>query len=117
MKSHNETSHFLTEDLMFGGDWKAFELAVCRLLTHCGWTNLQYIGQPGDKGADILAIGFDPTTKTTTSFLFQVKSVTSSSHIGKPARFSSSHTFPTYICPAAWKRTAARARERERDSA
>ncbi len=85
MKSHNETSHFLTEDLMFGGDWKAFELAVCRLLTHCGWTNLQYIGQPGDKGADILAIGFDPTTKTTTSFLFQVKSVTSSSHIGKAA--------------------------------
>lgn len=85
MTFHNEPNHFLTENLMHGGDWRAFELAVCRLLSHCGWTNVQYVGQPGDKGADILAVGLEPTTKNSTSFLFQAKSVTSSSHVGKAA--------------------------------
>ena len=68
-----------------GRDWKALELAVLRLLEHCGWTNLQYVGESGDRGADILGVRFNPQTKTRESYLFQVKAVTADNYVGSGA--------------------------------
>ena len=45
---------FLTPSIMSGEDWRALELAVARLMLHCGWTNVQDVARSGDKGADIL---------------------------------------------------------------
>ena len=50
------------ETVMDGRDWKGLELAVFRLLEHCGWENLQYVGESGDMGADILGVRFNPAT-------------------------------------------------------
>lgn len=47
---------FLTDEIMEGNDWRALELAVVRLLSHCGWRAVQDVGRSGDKGADILAV-------------------------------------------------------------
>jgi len=79
----NET--FLTEAIMAGGDWRALELAVFRLLMHCGWKNIQYVGESGDKGADILAVRPNPSKGVDDSFLIQVKAVNSSAYVGKSA--------------------------------
>ncbi|MDF7806191.1 DEAD/DEAH box helicase family protein [Pontiellaceae bacterium B12219] len=70
---------FLTDPIMQGGDWRALELAVSRLLQHCGWRDIQYVGETGDKGADVLAV------RGTDSYLVQVKAVSSSSYVGKSA--------------------------------
>jgi superfamily II DNA or RNA helicase len=64
---------------MQGGDWRALELAVSRLLQHCGWKDIQYVGETGDKGADVLAV------RGTDSYLVQVKAVSSNSYVGKSA--------------------------------
>ena len=68
-----------------GRDWKALELAVLRLLEHCGWKNLQYVGESGDRGADILGVRFNPQTKAQESYLFQVKAVTADNYVGSGA--------------------------------
>lgn len=70
---------------MAGGDWRALELAVSRLLLHCGWKNIQYIGESGDKGADVLAVRPNPSKGADDSYLIQVKAVHSSSYVGKSA--------------------------------
>jgi superfamily II DNA or RNA helicase len=70
---------FLTPAIMQGGDWRALELVVFRLLQHAGWKDIQYIGETGDKGADILAV------KENSSFLFQVKSTNAASYVGTAA--------------------------------
>jgi superfamily II DNA or RNA helicase len=70
---------FLTDAVMQGGDWRAMELAVSRLLQHCGWKDIQYVGETGDKGADVLAV------RGTDSYLVQVKAVSSNSYVGKSA--------------------------------
>lgn len=82
MTEKRSEADFLTQPLMEGGDWKSLELAVCRLLLHAGWKNLQYIGQAGDKGADILAVRFNPKLGKDESYLFQVKAVTGSNYVG-----------------------------------
>jgi len=79
----NET--FLTEAVMAGGDWRALELAVSRLLLHCGWKNIQYVGESGDKGADVLAVRASPSKGIDDSYLIQVKAVNSNSYVGKSA--------------------------------
>ena len=64
---------------MIGGDWFALERAVARLMLHCGWSGVQHIGGPGDKGADILAV------REGESFLVQTKAVSAGSYVGPDA--------------------------------
>jgi len=80
-----EKMTFLTEAVMAGGDWRALELAVSRLLLHCGWRNIQYVGESGDKGADVLAVRPNLLKGVDDSYLVQVKAVNSSSYVGKSA--------------------------------
>lgn len=68
-----------------GRDWKALELAVLRLLEHCGWENLQYVGESGDMGADILGVRYNPNTGVNESYLFQVKAVSGDNYVGTSA--------------------------------
>ena len=76
---------FLTHSIMQGGDWRALEHAIVRLILHCGWKNVQYVGESGDKGADVLAVRFSDTLNSNESYLFQVKAVNSSAYVGKSA--------------------------------
>ena len=68
-----------------GRDWKALELAVLRILEHCGWTNLQYVGESGDMGADILGVRYNPVTSENESYLFQVKAVSGDNYVDAAA--------------------------------
>ena len=76
---------FFTDSLLQGRDWKGLELAIVRLLLHCGWKDVQYVGESGDKGADVLATKYNKKTRKIESFLFQVKSVHSDHLVGKAA--------------------------------
>lgn len=75
---------FLTESILSGGDWRGLELATMRLLSHCGWRDVQDVGQTGDRGADILAVR-DATDGTAETYLFQVKAVTGTEYVGVKA--------------------------------
>ena len=75
----DESHSFLTESLMQGRDWKGFELAVLRLLEHCGWRHLQYIGESGDQGADIIAVRHEGGGSV--PYLFQVKAVSGVNYV------------------------------------
>lgn len=83
--SEPQNTIFLTDAVMAGGDWRALELAVSRLLLHCGWKNIQYVGESGDKGADVLAVRLNPSKGVDDSYLIQVKAVNSNSYVGKSA--------------------------------
>lgn len=83
--SELQNTTFLTEAVMAGGDWRSLELAVFRLLMHCGWKNIQYVGESGDKGADVLAVRANTTKGIDDSYLIQVKAVNSNSYVGKSA--------------------------------
>ena len=76
---------FLTPTIMAGEDWRALELAVARLMTHCGWTSVQDIARSGDKGADILAVKENPQGGVAETYLVQVKAVSSGNYVGKAA--------------------------------
>jgi len=56
-----------------------------RLLGHCGWSNIQDVGESGDKGADILAVRENPQSAALETFLVQVKAITGSGYIGRSA--------------------------------
>ncbi len=75
---------FLTEEIMRGNDWRALELAIVRLLSHCGWNSVQDVGGSGDKGADILAVR-PSNEKNYDTYLLQVKSVTGGGYVGVSA--------------------------------
>lgn len=75
---------FLSEEIMRGDDWRALELAVVRLISHCGWSSVQDVGGSGDKGADILAVRPSAENDLDT-YLFQVKAVSGGSYVGVPA--------------------------------
>lgn len=81
----SESSADFLEPVMDGRDWKGLELAVFRLLEHCGWENLQYVGESGDMGADILGVRYNPKTGEYESYLFQVKAVSGDNYIGTAA--------------------------------
>lgn len=83
--SEVESQHFLTPSIMQGGDWRVLEHAVTRTILHCGWKNVQYVGESGDKGADVLAVRFNPSRGRDESYLIQVKAVFSSAYVGKSA--------------------------------
>ena len=83
--SEIENTHFLLPSVMQGGDWRALEHTVSRLLLHCGWKNIQYVGESGDKGADVLAVRSNPSIGCDESYLIQVKAVNASSYVGKSA--------------------------------
>lgn len=83
--SESQNTTFLTPSVMAGGDWRALELAVSRLLLHCGWKNIQYVGESGDKGADVLAVRGNPSKGVDDSYLIQVKAVNSNAYVGKSA--------------------------------
>lgn len=76
---------FLTQNIMAGEDWRGLELGVMRLLMHCGWTNVQDVGERGDKGADVLAVREDPKTRISDTYLVQVKAVTGPGYVGRSA--------------------------------
>src|SRR3990172_780001 len=79
------SSTFLTQSIMAGEEWRGLELAVMRLLGHCGWSNIQDVGETGDKGADILAVRENPQNAACETFLIQVKAATGSVYIGSSA--------------------------------
>ena len=81
----SEVSADFLEPVMGGRDWKGLELAVFRLLEHCGWENLQYVGESGDMGADILGVRYNPKTNEYESYLFQVKAVSGDNYVGTAA--------------------------------
>ena len=85
MNGADVTASFLTPTLMSGRDWKAWELAVLRVLEHCGWRNLQYIGETGDCGVDILAIRYDAKLNRDVSYAVQVKAVSTDQYVGVSA--------------------------------
>ncbi len=76
---------FLTPAILAGEDWRGLELAVGRLMAHCGWNNVQDIGQTGDRGADILAVRHHPNESRTKTYLVQVKAVSSGNYVKKDA--------------------------------
>jgi len=76
---------FLSGEVMGGGDWRGLELAVARFMAHCGWCDVQDVGNPGDMGADILGIRFDANAGRRKTYLVQVKAVTWGSKAGVPA--------------------------------
>jgi superfamily II DNA or RNA helicase len=78
-------NHFLTSSVMQGGDWRALEHAISRVLSHCGFRSVQHVGESGDKGADVLAVRYNPDRAGDESYLFQVKAVSSNSYVGRSA--------------------------------
>jgi superfamily II DNA or RNA helicase len=76
---------FLTDEVMAGTDWRGLELAVVRLLSHCGWKNVQDVGKTGDKGADILAVHPGSNNGKSDTYLFQVKAISGGSYVGVTA--------------------------------
>lgn len=75
---------FLTDEIMQGIDWRGLELAVIRILSHCGWSAVQDVGKSGDKGADVLAVHQSGNGEGLT-YLVQVKAVSGSSYVGVTA--------------------------------
>lgn len=73
---------FLSDEVMNGNDWRGLELAVARLMVHCGWENVQDIGKSGDKGADILAVRHNEKTNEMDNYLVQVKAVSGGRYVG-----------------------------------
>jgi len=67
---------------MAGTDWRGLELAVVRLLSHCGWKNVQDVGKSGDKGADILAVHPGVKNGKSDTYLIQVKAISGGSYVG-----------------------------------
>lgn len=76
---------FLTPTIMAGEDWRALELAVARLMAHCGWTGVQDIARSGDMGADILAVRESASGQSADTYLVQVKAVSSGNYVTKAA--------------------------------
>lgn len=76
---------FLTPTIMAGEDWRGLEIALCRLMAHCGWQGVQDIARSGDKGADILAVRKNPALNENQTYLVQVKAVTSGNYVTKAA--------------------------------
>lgn len=76
---------FLTPTILAGEDWRALELAVARLMLHCGWTGVQDIARSGDKGADILAVRPSTNGGPGETYLVQVKAVSTGSYVGLSA--------------------------------
>ncbi|MCP4607780.1 MAG: DEAD/DEAH box helicase family protein [Planctomycetes bacterium] len=76
---------FLTEEVMGGNDWRGLELAVVRLMLHCGWNNVQDVGCSGDKGADILAVHSSEKNGKPDTYLVQVKAVSGGKYVGVAA--------------------------------
>lgn len=76
---------FLTPTIMSGEDWRALELAVARLMLHCGWTGVQDIARSGDKGADILAVRPSNDGGPGETYLVQVKAVSTGIYVGRAA--------------------------------
>jgi superfamily II DNA or RNA helicase len=77
-------ANFLTDSVMSGKNWRDLELATMRVLSHCGWHDVQDVGQSGDKGADILAVR-DRHDGYAETFLFQVKAITGADYVGVKA--------------------------------
>ncbi|WP_282208834.1 DEAD/DEAH box helicase family protein [Parvibacter caecicola] len=71
---------FLTDRVMSGGNWQAFERTPARVLSHLGWHDIQIIGEAGDCGGDTL--GVDTNGKT---WVIQAKSVTGDRLVGPRA--------------------------------
>ena len=76
---------FLSEEVMSGKDWRGLELAVVRLMSHCGWKNVQDVGKSGDKGADVLAVRYNNDSGDTDTYLVQVKAVSGGKYVGVSA--------------------------------
>jgi superfamily II DNA or RNA helicase len=71
---------FLTDRVMSGSDWRAFERMPARTLSHLGWRDIQVIGEAGDCGGDILAVN-----QKGESWVIQAKSVTGDRLVGPKA--------------------------------
>lgn len=74
---------FLTEELLKGTDWRAFERAVARTMSHCGWENVRIVGATGDGGGDVVAVRSAEGKRLV--FVVQVKSIIGDSYVGPSA--------------------------------
>lgn len=75
---------FLTDGILSGRDWRGLERAIVRALLHSGWQNVQYVGETGDKGADVLAVR-EYGSGEKISYLVQVKAVIAGRYVGVAA--------------------------------
>lgn len=109
--------NFLTPTLMSGGDWRGLERAVARVLSHCGWSDVNVIGETGDGGADVL--GFRRDGKKHNATVVQVKAVTGGRYVGPEAVDEAVAALTTYKAQQAvvatnghfWQSTIKRASE------
>ena len=72
---------FFTDDIVSGRNWRGFERAVARLMTHLGWEDVSVIGGSNDQGGDILATKLDPSG-VKKAWVVQCKSVTGDNYVG-----------------------------------
>jgi hypothetical protein len=93
--SEPQNATFLTEAVMAGGDWRALELAVSRLLLHCGWKNIQYVGESGDKGADVLAVRANPRKGLTIHTSYRSRRSIQTPMLASPLSIKPSRVKPT----------------------
>lgn len=78
------SNNFLTDDLFTGMNWRAMERAVARVLSHCGWSDVQVIGGKGDGGGDVLGKRSDKSGKQL-NYVIQVKTIQGDRYVGPEA--------------------------------
>ncbi len=74
---------FLTEELMSGQSWRAFERAIARWMGHCGWSDIRIIAGSGDGGGDVL--GVRNAKGRVEKYVVQAKSVSGTNFVGPAA--------------------------------
>lgn len=87
--------HFFTDDISSGKNWRGFERAVARLMSHLGWNNVTVIGGSKDQGGDILATRREQDGSTK-SWVVQCKAITGSNYVGVAALNEVVHALSKY---------------------
>ncbi len=75
--------NFLTEEILKGTDWRAVERAVARVMSHCGWHDVQVVGRTGDCGGDVIGVRSEDGKRKV--YVIQVKAVTGGEYVGQSA--------------------------------
>lgn len=88
--------YFFSEDILSGRNWRGFERAVARLMSHVGWKGITVIGGSGDQGGDILGNRFDKRQQANKSWVVQCKAITGTNYIGVAAINEAIHALSEY---------------------
>lgn len=88
--------YFFSEDIISGRNWRGFERAVARLMSHVGWKGITVIGGSGDQGGDILGTRFDKKQQRFRPWVVQCKAITGANYIGVSAINEAIHGLSEY---------------------